>query len=95
MNWLLRWLERRRLRKVVPWDTCAWSPKKAAEKRFTQHLIAHYQAMAQIQLNAVQRSMLAQIRDGEILRLAARAAADRARADLARQHEIHRARTKQ
>src|SRR5688572_19811586 len=58
VNWLQRWLERRRALKVVSWDACAWSPKKFAEKRFTQHMVEQYQQIARIQLDAVQKSML-------------------------------------
>lgn len=92
MNWLQRWLERRRLLKVVSWDTCAWSPKKAAEKRFTQRLVEHYQQIARIQLDAMQTQLLMQMRQAEIIRMTAKASAERARAEYQRHYEIHRAR---
>ncbi len=52
MNWLHRWRARRELRRVVPWDSCAWSPKKAAEKRFIQVMTEHYKAMNRIHMDA-------------------------------------------
>lgn len=52
VNWLGTWLERRRLRRLVPWESCVWSPKKAAEKRLAEVLTQHYAAMARIRMDA-------------------------------------------
>jgi hypothetical protein len=90
MGWLRTFFARREMRSKVNWNTCIWSPQKAAEQRFKENLVRHHKELFRIQTDA-QIRQLAQMRTEQILKYANHAQYQKAMIDY--ELAFHRART--
>jgi hypothetical protein len=61
-NKISRFFARRELRKKVDWKDCAWSPQKAAEKRFMQMLVEQRMALFKAQIKAYEAQWLDELK---------------------------------
>lgn len=80
---------RRELRKPVDWNSCEWSPQKAAERRMKERLIEQYAKAMRIQIGHQTSMIMMQARQNSLMALAAKAQAERARSEYAKQYEIY------